>query len=100
MQKDELIQLHSFLFQIRNYVEQTCDNNNGNAFHEYETLEITPYQVHKSKREHTLAVFKLSSGIAKTLCHNDGPYFEKIHGRLQQMSERFMTEREKEEFII
>ena len=94
MQKDELIQLHSFLFQMRNYLEESCKNN-GLDFTDYEQLDITPYQVHKSKREHTLAVFTLSTGIAKTLCNNNTPHFEKISSRLEQMSERFMTDREK-----
>jgi len=95
MQKDELIQLHTFLFQIRNHFEQTYDNH-GSEFSDYEKMEITPYQVHKSKREHALAVFKLSKGIANILSNNDGSGFEKIGNRLEQMSERFMTEKEKE----
>ena len=96
MQKDELIQLHSFLFQVRNHLEQTYKHN-GLEFMEYEHLEITPYQVHKSKREHTLAVFTLSKGIASVLSHNDGTRFEKISGRLEQMAGRFMTGKNKEE---
>jgi hypothetical protein len=99
MQKDELIQLHTFLFQVRSHLEQIYKHN-GLEFTEYEHLEITPYQVHKSKREHTLAVFTLSKGIAAVLSHNDGIRFEKIGGRLEQMAERFMTEKEKETKII
>ena len=94
MQKDELIQLHTFLFQIRNHLEQRYEND-GNEFFEYEQLDITPHQVHKSKREHKLAVFKLSQGIADILSNNGGLGFGKIGGRLEQMSERFMTEKEK-----
>ena len=99
MQKDELIQLHTFLFQLRNHLEQSYKHN-GSEFIEYEHLEITPYQVHKSKREHTLAVFTLSKGIATILSHNDGMRFEKIGGRLEQMAERFMTEKEKETKLV
>ncbi|MFH1101646.1 MAG: UPF0058 family protein [Methanobacteriota archaeon] len=95
MQKDELIQLHTFLFQVRSHLEQSYKHN-GSEFSGYEHLEITPYQVHKSKREHTLAVFTLSKGIASILSYNDGMRFEKISGRLEQMAERFMTEKEKE----
>jgi hypothetical protein len=95
MQKDELIQLHTFLFQVRSHLEHTYKNN-GCAFTDYEKLSITPYQVHKSKREHALAVFKLSKGIADILSSNDGLGFEKLSNRLEQMAERFMTEKEKE----
>ena len=77
MQKDELIQLHTFLFQLRNHIEQSCENN-GNECAEYEKLMITPYQVHKSKREHKLAVFTLSRDIADVLSENKFQGFEKI----------------------
>ena len=53
--------------------------------------------MHKSKREHTLAVFKLSKGIASVLSSDNGLGFEKISSRLEQMAERFMTEKEKED---
>jgi len=95
MQKDELIQLHTFLFQIRNHLEDLCENN-GCDFTFYESLEITPYQVYKSKREHKLAVFSLSKEIAEALSHNEIPGFNKLSNRLEHMAFRFMTEKEKE----
>jgi len=96
MQKDELIQLHTFLYQMRSHVEQLCDNNGLNS-HNYEKLEITPYQIHKSKREHKLAVFTLSKDIAGIISDsNTDMGLEKIAGRLDQMAVRFMTEKEKE----
>ena len=94
MQKDELIQLHTFLFQMRNHLGQTCKNE-GCEFTEYERLDITPSQVHKSKREHTLAVFTLSKGIAQVLSQNNGMGFDRLSTRLEQMAERFLTEKEK-----
>jgi hypothetical protein len=96
MQKDELIQLHTFLYQIRTHLEQICQNN-GCESNNYEKLEITPYQIHKSKREHKLAVFTLSKDIAEILSgdHNDAG-LGKIANRLDQMALRFMTEKEKE----
>jgi hypothetical protein len=41
-------------------------------------------------------VFTLSRGIATLLANNNCPGLEKISNRLAQMSERFMTEKEKE----
>ena len=96
MQKDELIQLHTFLLQLKTHLEEIVDNNGGVEFHPYKELDVTPYQVYKSKREHKLAVFTLSKGIADLLSNNNRPGLEKISGRLDQMSERFMTEKEKE----
>ena len=95
MQKDELIQLHTFLYQIRTHLEQMCDNNGCEGNH-YERLEITPYQIHKSKREHKLAVFTLSKDIAGILSSSNGDMgLEKIANRLDQMALRSMTEKEK-----
>ncbi|MEM0467184.1 MAG: UPF0058 family protein [Candidatus Thermoplasmatota archaeon] len=101
MQKDELIQLHTFLYQIRTQLEQLCENNNGGCKpSSYEKLEITPYQIHKSKREHKLAVFTLSKDIASILSNNThDPSLEKIANRLDQMMLRFMTDKEKSMMI-
>ena len=96
MQKDELIQLHTFLLQLKTHLEDIVDNNGGIEFSPYVKLDVTPYQVYKSKREHKLAVFTLSKGIANLLSNNNCPGLEKIAGRLDNMSSRFMTEKEKE----
>ena len=100
MQKDELIQLHTFLYQMRTHIEQIF-NNNGCDCKNYEKLEITPYQIHKSKREHKLAVFTLSKDIADIISNNDSELgLDKIAGRLDQMANRFMTDKEKELMLI
>ncbi|MFO7677389.1 MAG: UPF0058 family protein [Thermoplasmatota archaeon] len=96
MQKDELIQLHTFLYQMRTHIDHVYNNGN-NILKSYEKLEITPYQIHKSKREHKLAVFTLSKDIACILSNcNVDVGLDKIINRLDQMAVRFMTEREKE----
>jgi len=96
MQKDELIQLHAFLLQLKTHLEDLMENNGGAEFAFYRELDVTPYQVYKSKREHKLAVFSLSKGIATLLSNNNFPGLEKVSGRLEQMSSRFMTDKEKE----
>ncbi len=97
MQKDELIQLHTFLYQIRTQLEDICKENGSQISLRYEKLEITPYQIHKSKREHKLAVFTLSKDIAGLLSSNNGESgLNKVADRLDQMALRFMTEKEKE----
>lgn len=96
MQKEELIQLHTFLLQLKIHLEEMVEDDGSEAFVAYEKLDISPYQVYKSKREHKLAVFKLSKGIADLLKQNDCPGLEKISSRLDSMSERFMTMKEKE----
>jgi len=98
MQKDELIQLHTFLLQLKTHLECMVKNNGGKEFICYQKLNVTPYQVYKSKREHKLAVFALSKGIADLLSNNSHPGLEKISNRLDQMAIRFMTNKEREEF--
>jgi hypothetical protein len=96
MQKDELIQLHTFLIQLKTHLDEILDNNGGADFQPYDRLNVTPFQVYKSKREHKLAVFTLSKGIASLLSNNNCPGLEKVSSRLGQMAERFMTDKEKE----
>jgi len=96
LQKDEIIQLHTFLFQLKINMYVMFDNDNDLEFLSYDKLNVTPHHVHKSKREHELAVFTLSMGIAKLLSHNNCPCFEKISNRLAKISECYMTKKEKE----
>ena len=98
MQKDELIQLHTFLLQMKTHLSEFVGNNGTEIFTRYEKLDVTPYQVYKSKREHTLAVFTLSKGIADMLTHNNCAGMENISSRLDLMAERFMTDKEKDIF--
>ncbi|RLF62516.1 MAG: metal-binding protein [Thermoplasmata archaeon] len=99
MQKDELIQLHTLLLQIKTYLEQIYGND-GCAFSEYEKLNITPYQIYKSKREHKLAIFTLGKEIAAFLASDEYSSFGKVSSRLGQMAERFKTNRQKEQAKI
>jgi len=100
MQKDELIQLHTFLLQLKTHLDDMVDNNDGLEFQSYDKLNVTPCHVYKSKREHKLAVFTLSKGIATLLSHNNYPGLEKVSNRLGQISERFMTEKEKSFMLL
>lgn len=96
MQKDELIQLHTFLLQLKSHLEEFIEGNCVTEFQRYDKLGVTPYQVYKSKREHTLAVFILSKGIADMLSNNHCDGLDNISNRLELMSERFMTDKEKQ----
>ena len=94
MEKDELIQLHTFLLQLKTHLDDMVENNGGPEFQSYDRLNVTPHQIHKSKREHKLAIFTLSTGIANLLSNNNCPGLKKVSNRLNQMSERSMTEKE------
>ena len=73
MQKDELIQLHTFLLQLKTHLEDMTGNNGGIEFQCYQKLDVTPYQVYKSKREHKLAVFSTDAGKRGDLVWSSNP---------------------------
>lgn len=89
IQKDELIQIHAFLLQLRAHLENLVENNNTHAFLSYDKLNIVPHKVYKSKKEHKLAVFELSKGIAALLQENNCYVFQKIYDDLEKMCDRF-----------
>jgi len=84
MQKEELIQLHTFLLQLRTYIENITKNTNLQAFLTYEKLNIGPHKIHKSKKEHKLAIFELSKGIANLLQKNNYFVFQKMYNDLDK----------------
>lgn len=81
--------------QLKNHLVEIVDNYNELDFQTYEKLNVTPFDINKSLREHELAIFILSKDIANLLSHNNFLGLEKVSNRLGQMSERFMTEKEK-----
>lgn len=62
MHKDELIQMHTLLFQIKNYLEQ--NGTPGDQFDEYRRIGVSPIHVHRSKHEHKKAIFVLGKELA------------------------------------
>ncbi|MBN1455605.1 MAG: UPF0058 family protein, partial [Methanomicrobia archaeon] len=53
MKKEELVHLHMLLAQMKKFCEQhglDCD------FSKYQELNISPFQVHRSKDEHKQAI--------------------------------------------
>ena len=64
MKKEELVHFHILLVQFRNYCEGNglrCD------FSKYEDLDISPYQMHRSKEEHKRAIFVLATELVASL---------------------------------
>ena len=54
MHKEELINLHQMLYDVKVYFETL---NPELKFAQYNALKITPSQQHKSKMEHKHAIF-------------------------------------------
>jgi hypothetical protein len=65
MYKDELIQMHQFLVYILKYLEATHEIDN--SFSEYNSLNISPHHIHRTKIEHKHAIFILSNSILEVI---------------------------------
>jgi hypothetical protein len=66
MHKDELIQLHTLLCQLKNWFESS-GTNVGTPFKEYEDYGVAPQHIHKSKLQHKRAVFLLGKDLAAAI---------------------------------
>ena len=80
MHKDELIQLHTLMAQIRRHFEHLGMDT---SFTEYDSLSISPLHVHRSKAEHKHAIFVLGNDIASALSPDEisgvGRTSERMH---------------------
>jgi hypothetical protein len=65
LQKDEVIQLHTFLVHIKMYLKYLDENNDPSVFTDYDHLDVAPQNVYRSKKDHEHAVFVLTRGIEK-----------------------------------
>ena len=63
MHKDELIQLHTLLCQMKTYFEDQALS--GGRFDDYNRFGVAPQHIHKSKMQHKKAVFLLGKELAE-----------------------------------
>ena len=82
MHKDELIQMHTLLFQIKNYLEQNGAPNEH--FDEYKKIGVSPIHVHRSKHEHKKAIFILGKELAGLMSPSEFSNQGRVSGRLAQ----------------
>ncbi len=70
MKKEELVYLHMLLAQFKKYCEENGINGN---FSRYNALNITPFQVHRSKEDHKQAIFVLGAELASIVAQDHFP---------------------------
>ncbi|HLE47760.1 MAG TPA: UPF0058 family protein [Candidatus Thermoplasmatota archaeon] len=88
MHKDELIQLHTLLCQVRSVVERTSEAPVVN-FKDYESYGVAPQHIHKSKLQHKRAVFLLGKELADALGGTDElSNTHKISVRLAELAKK------------
>ena len=97
MHKEELISLHTMLTNVREYLQE---QNPDADFTEYDALEITPSQTHRSKIEHKYAIFVLGNAIAKAMREVDNPSAARMADRMHELAERTLKEIEMEGYYL
>ncbi|WP_406660280.1 UPF0058 family protein [Methanolobus sp. ZRKC3] len=85
MHKDELIQLHTLMAQIKKHVENLGTEYN---FQDYNSLSISPLHIHRSKAEHKHAIFVLGNDLASLLSMDELSGFERTSIRMQELAHR------------
>lgn len=85
MHKDELIQLHTLMAQMKNYLEEKGFTNEFSA---YNSLAISPVHVHRSKAEHKLAIFVLGNSLASVMSKDEFSGFGRTSERMKELATR------------
>ncbi|MCG1003055.1 MULTISPECIES: UPF0058 family protein [Halobacterium] len=86
MHKDELLDLHEQMVQIKDQFLQ-FDNVDDDAFAAYEELEVEPSHVHKSKSEHKHAVFLLGNALAAAMSEDEFSNAGRLSKRMKELAD-------------
>jgi hypothetical protein len=85
MHKDELLQLHEQMVAImRNF--QAREEVTEGLFSEYESLDVDPSDVHKSKSEHKHAVFVLGNALASAMSEDEFSNAGRVGKRMEELA--------------
>jgi len=86
MHKDELLELHEQMVTIKDYFKRQEDVDEG-LFESYETLDVDPSHVHKSKSEHRHAVFVLGNALANAMSEDEFSNAGRVGKRMKELAE-------------
>ena len=86
MHKDELLELHEQMVLIKEYFQAREDVPTG-TFAEYDSLDVEPSHVHKSKSEHKHAVFVLGNALAEAMSEDEFSNAGRISKRMEELAE-------------
>ncbi|MFB6284917.1 MAG: UPF0058 family protein [Halobacteria archaeon] len=85
MHKDELIHLHSLLYDIQvNFDNDECSSE---KLDEYKTMNTGPTSIDCSKSEHKRAIFKLGEIIADSMTESEYSDRGRIRARMNELAE-------------
>ena len=85
MHKDELLQLHSLLCQVKRYFEDSGLPLDG-EFRDYDSLSVSPQHIHKSKTDHKRAVFLLGKGLSEVILQGQPDHQARLRERFIRLA--------------
>ena len=77
-----MIQLHTLMVQMKKFFE---DKGKG-EFSQYQSLQISPIHVHRSKAEHKHAIFVLGREIANIMARDEFSGAGRTSVRMQELA--------------
>lgn len=86
MHKDELIQLHTLLCQIKNHFEDKNPGSTAGRFEDYAEFGVSPQHIHKSKMQHKKAVFLLGKELAEVVMGHEPAQSHRIIDRFSRLA--------------
>ncbi|MDX1611082.1 MAG: UPF0058 family protein [Candidatus Thermoplasmatota archaeon] len=86
MHKNELIQLHTLLCQIKNHFEE--DVAGEPIFRDYESVGVQPTHVHRSKSDHKRAIFVLGKELAGLMSDDEFSGPARVSNRLEKFASK------------
>ncbi|MHB8634494.1 MAG: UPF0058 family protein [Thermoplasmatota archaeon] len=96
MHKDELLQLHSLLCQLKRYLDESGLPLQG-EFAEYDALEVSPQHIHKSKTDHKRAVFLLGKGLSQVVMQGNPDHQARLRERFLRLATAAEAEEDEED---
>src|SRR5687768_5231564 len=96
MHKDELLQLHSLLCQMKRYFEDLGLPLRG-EFAEYDGLAVSPQHIHKSKTDHKRAVFLLGKGLSQVILQGNPDHQARLRERFLRLATAALAEEDEED---
>jgi hypothetical protein len=85
MHKDELLELHEQMVAIKEYFQARDEVEDG-LFDPYDSLDVSPSDVHKSKSEHKHAVFVLGNALASSMSEDEFSNAGRVGKRMEELA--------------
>jgi hypothetical protein len=98
MHKDEILQLHSMLCQMKRYFE-AAGLPLTSEFAEYDAFGVLPQHLHRSKTDHRQAMMLLSKGLSEIVCADSPDHQAHLRKHFLDLATHIASEGEEAEEV-